>query len=143
MLFPASTFLRRDPFALMQEIAADPDRILRPQPGPTRFPPVNVWHKEDAAALTAELPGVDADDLDISVEDDTLTLSGARTAPGAADAATWLRRERRFGQFRRSVRLPFRIDPDSVQARLRDGVLQVVVSRPEEDRPRRIEIQAA
>lgn len=142
MMFPASTFLRRDPFALLDAIAADPDRVFHGRTRQTEFPSVNVWQNTDSAALTAEVPGMEADDLDISVEDDTLILSGKRAAPGASDDATWLRRERRFGEVRRSVRLPFRIDPDSVQARLKDGVLQVIVARPEEDRPRRIEIKA-
>ena len=72
-----------------------------------------------------------------------LTLSGERRAPELPEGGTWHRRERAFGRFTRAVRLPFRVDPDKVEARFTDGVLRVAVGRPDADKPRRIEIRAA
>lgn len=141
MLYPASTFLRRDPFGPARRF----NEFDRAFFGPTAtrgYPAVNVWHGPEAAAVTAELPGVEADDIDISVKNDVLTLSGERKRPATPDEATWHQRERAFGRFSRSIRIPFRVDPDNIEARLENGVLQVAVHRREEDKPRRIEVKA-
>lgn len=134
-LYPA------DPFALMRRMSQDLDRLTF---GTARaFPALNVWQNDEAAAITAELPGVEPADIDIQVKDNVLTLSGARKAAELPEGATWHRRERAFGRFTRAIRLPFRVDPDKVDARFADGVLRVAVGRPDEDKPRRIEIKAA
>ena len=72
-----------------------------------------------------------------------LTLSGERKAPEVPEAARWHRNERGYGKFTRSVCLPFRASDDNVEARLTHGVLRIVVGRPEEGKPRKIEINAA
>lgn len=146
MLHPASTFLRQDPFALMRRMSRDFDRTTAGPlagAGARTFPAINVWQGSDSAAITAELPGVEAEDIDIAVKDDVVTLSGERKAPEAAEGAVWRMRERSFGKFSRAVRLPFRVDPNKVEARFVDGVLQIALHRPEEDKPRRIKIKAA
>lgn len=140
MLFPR-TLYRADPFALVRRLSEDFDRLAGA--GAQAFPPVNVWQNEEAAAITAELPGVDPTDIDISVKDQYLTLTGERKPPQLPDGASWHRQERTFGRFTRVVRLPFRVDPDRVQAHFIDGVLRIAVGRPEQDKPRRIEINAA
>lgn len=134
-LYPA------DPFALMRRLSEDLDRMT--VGGPRAFPALNVWQNDEAAAITAELPGVEPGGIDIQVKDNVLTLSGERKAPDLPDGATWHRRERAFGRFTRAIRLPFRVDPEKVEARFADGVLRIAVGRPDEDRPRRIEIKAA
>lgn len=140
MLTPTLLY-RADPFALMRRIAEDFDRMAFG--AAPAFPALNVWEGEAAAAITAELPGVDPADIDISVKDDVLTISGQRRAPELPEGAVWHRQERAFGRFTRAVRLPFRVDPDRVEARLTDGVLRIALVRPEADRPRKIEIRAA
>ena len=131
-----------DPFALMRSMMRDldPSRMLRPQ---AIFPAVNIWQGEDAVAITAELPGVEPDAIDINVKDNVLTISGERPAPEMPEAATWHRRERGYGKFSRAVRLPYRVDENRVEARCQNGVLRIAVGRPDEDKPRRIEIKAA
>ncbi len=104
------------------------------------FPPLNMWASDRDVVLTAELPGVDPDELDISVVGDTVTLSGRRERDTKGDDARYHRRERWHGEFTRTVQLPFRIDVDQVDASFRKGVLQLTLPRAEEDRPRRIEI---
>ncbi|MCX7677145.1 MAG: Hsp20/alpha crystallin family protein [Alteraurantiacibacter sp.] len=134
-LYPA------DPFALMRRLSDSLDRIAL---GRVRaFPAINIWQNAEAAAITAELPGVEPGDIDIEVKDNILTLSGERKPPAHPEGATWHRRERAFGRFTRAIRLPFRVDPEKVEARFADGVLRIAVARPEEDKPRRIAIKAA
>ena len=133
-----------DPFALMRRLQQDMQRSWQPAPaaGGRVFPAVNIWQGTDSTAVTAELPGVDPADIDIQVKEDLLTISGERKAP-AEDGRTWHRRERSHGRFSRVVRLPYRVDPDKVDARFENGVLQIELHRPDEDKPRRIEIKAA
>ena len=100
------------------------------------FPPINLWTGEHSLVVTAELPGVSQSDLDLSIRDDTLTISGRRPAP-SDDHATWYRRERNYGDFSRTIELPFRIDPERVQARLTNGVLEIELHNREwENAPR-------
>jgi HSP20 family protein len=103
------------------------------------FPAVNVYAGRDGIAVVAELPGVEAGDLEVHAHRDTLTIRGARR-PAAEKEEAYHRRERRSGAFTRTVQLPFRVDPERVEARLEDGVLRLSLGRPEEDKPRRIEI---
>jgi HSP20 family protein len=72
------------------------------------YPAMNVWTDEDSAIVTAELPGMDREMIDISVEDDTLTVRGERQ-PDEQEGVTYHRRERRYGTFVRTFRLPFRV----------------------------------
>ena len=139
MLYP--TTFTSDPFALMRSMSRDFDRAFGARA--TAFPEVNVWRNEEAVAITAELPGVEPSDIEITVKDNVLKLSGERREPDLGEDAVWHRRERGFGRFRRAIRLPFAADDDQVEARFADGVLRIAVARPEEDRPRRIEIKAA
>jgi len=107
------------------------------------FPAVNVWQGDEAVAITAELPGVEPSDIEISVEGDVLTLSGERKAPDVPEGATWHRNERGYGKFSRAIRLPFAVSENKVEARFENGVLRIGAGRPDEDKPRKIEIKAA
>ena len=132
----------RDPFATLRRLQEEVDRaVTSPARAAGGFPAVNLWQGPDSTALTAELPGVDPADIDISVKNDIVTISGERKLP-AGDDATWHRRERVYGRFSRVIQLPYRVDPDRVEARMTDGVLQVELQRPEADRPRRVQITA-
>ncbi|RMF39467.1 MAG: Hsp20/alpha crystallin family protein [Alphaproteobacteria bacterium] len=142
MLFPVYTN-RSDPFALMRSMLRDFDRSFRPLASPSAFPPVNIWQGAEAVAITAELPGVEPADIEITVKEDVLTLSGERKAPEVPEGARWHRNERVFGKFSRAIRLPFAAGEDQIEARFTDGVLRIVVGRPEKDKPRKIEIKAA
>jgi len=104
------------------------------------FPAVNVYTKDDEAIVAAELPGVSADAIDISVLDDTVTIKGARAADALPEGARVHRHERGSGEFSRTVRLPFRIEPGAVDAKFENGVLEITLPRAEADRPRRIAV---
>ena len=142
MLTPASSFFRNDPFAQLERMTRDMDRMFSGNwSNAPAFPAVNVWRGDEAVAITSELPGVELADIEITVKDTTFTLSGERKAPDAPEGARWHLRERSHGKFSRAVKLPFVVDPDKVEARFKDGVLQVALHRPEADKPRRIEIR--
>lgn len=99
-------------------------------------PPMQLWSNENAAVVTVELPGVDPDNIEISVEDRVLTVTATREQTHE-DA---LRSERRYGRYQRQLRLPFEVDLDTAHARSVHGVLEIQFDRSEADRPRRIEI---
>jgi HSP20 family protein len=157
LLYPTSTFTPdpffrdpffRDPFTTMRRLQDEIDRAFAPLAtsfgyAGASFPAVNMWQGEHSIALTVELPGFKSEDIDISVKDDMLTISGQRKAPEVGDTAVWHLRERPFGKFIRTIRLPFRVDAEKVEARFVNGVLEIELTRPEEDRPRRIEVKSA
>jgi HSP20 family protein len=104
---------------------------------------MNIWTDENHAILTAELPGVKAEDIDISVENEMLTLRGNRQQEEPVEGMTYHRRERRCGSFSRTFRLPFQADAGAVEATLEDGILNVVLPRAEADMPRKIAVKAS
>lgn len=112
---------------------------FRPAP---EAPALNVWQGDKDAVVTAEVPGLDPKDLEVTVVGDTLTLRLSLPEPEAREGETWHRQERAFGAFARTLRLPFQIDAGKVGARLFNGVLQVTLPRAEEDKPRKISIKA-
>lgn len=105
-------------------------------------PAINVWTNEDGAVLRAMLPDFSASDIDISVLGDSVTISGKRAAPEAHKEATYHRREREFGSFTRTLQLPFRLEPDQVEAEFKNGMLQLTLPRAASDRPKRISVKA-
>lgn len=107
------------------------------------YPSINIWTNEDGAVVTAELPGVEAHDIDISVVGDTLTLSGSRTPDEPGEGGTYHRRERRHGRFTRAVKIPFPAEPDGVEAVFEKGVLSIALPRLEADKPRKIAVRAS
>ena len=107
------------------------------------YPAINVWTSDNGAVVTAELPGVDADGIDISVVGDTLALSGNRSPDEVDEGGAYHRRERRHGRFTRAVKLPFPAQPDGVEAIFDKGVLSVSLPRLEADKPRKITVRAA
>jgi len=112
---------------------------FRTAPG---FPAVNVWANQEGLVLTAEAPGVKAEDIDVSVVGETLTLSGVRQPDEVAEGTRYHRQERGYGKFVRNVQLPFPVDVEKVQAEFKDGVLQISMPRAEADKPRKIAVKA-
>jgi HSP20 family protein len=106
----------------------------------SEFPPVNVWAGPDGAIVTAEVPGVGADQIDVTVHQDTVTLRGKRDPAAMAEDAVVHRQERPRGLFARTVMLPFRVDADKVSARFERGILTLDLPRPESDKPRHIKV---
>lgn len=107
------------------------------------FPAINVWKNDESASITAELPGVTPDSIDISILDKTLTIKGSREPEELKDGAKYHRQERNEGKFSRSIELPFRVESGKVDASFTRGVLRVALPRAEEDKPKKITVKAA
>ena len=107
-----------------------------------RYPAVNVWEADDQLYAEAELPGVLPNDLDVSVVNNELTIKGVRHERRAEDS-TAHRTERGSGAFTRVIPLPFEVDPNGVQANLRNGVLLVSLPKHEGAKPRKIRVTSA
>lgn len=107
------------------------------------FPPVNVWTGTEGAVVTAELPGVGADQIDITVHGSTVTMRGQRDPEPMDDKTVVRRQERPHGEFVRTVALPFRVDPEKVGARFDRGIVFLELPRPDSDKPRHIKVMHA
>ena len=101
-------------------------------------PAVNVYQDKDQFIVVAELPGVKKEEIEISLHDDTLTISGERKREGSSEQV--LLTERFYGKYQRSLTLPTAVDPDKVKASYRDGLLQVVLPKAEEAKSKQIEV---
>ena len=107
------------------------------------MPPVDLVEAEDHFVLKADLPGLAEGDVNIEVQEGTLTISGERKAEHEQREKGWYRIERSFGRFSRSLTLPDGVDPDRIEASFSHGVLEVRIPKPEQRKPRRIEISSS
>ncbi|MCK8515360.1 Hsp20/alpha crystallin family protein [Methylonatrum kenyense] len=110
------------------------------------FPLLNVGETDEAYNVYVFAPGVEEQDIEISVQDNVLMLSGKRADPADDEKAAgrnWYRRERFSGEFNRAITLPDGVDADRVKASLKNGVLTISLHKRAEIQPRRIDIQAA
>jgi HSP20 family protein len=105
-------------------------------------PAMDLLEADDHFLLKADLPGLSEDDVSIEVQDGTLTISGERQAEHEARERGWYRVERAFGRFSRSLTLPEGINADAIEADFSHGVLSVRIPKPEERKPRRVQIKA-
>ncbi len=106
-------------------------------------PAVDVFEKDDAVVLKAELPGLTASDVTVEIDDNVLTVSGERTFKDEVEDGRYHRIERSYGKFSRSLTLPQGIDAEAVAARFADGVLEVTVPKAEVPTPRKVAIETA
>lgn len=109
--------------------------------GPRRWlPAMDLVEQDDAFVLHADLPGMADEDVHVEVDGDVLTISGERKAEHEAKKDGYVRVERSFGSFRRSLTLPDGVDPEQVAAKFERGVLEVRIPKPAERRPRKVAI---
>jgi HSP20 family protein len=101
-------------------------------------PPLDVWETETEVVYSFDLPGTPEEKISIEVSDGTLTVSAEREKHEEVADDRYYRFERRFGSFSRAVGLPQGVDESKISASYRDGVLEVRVPKPEEQKPRRI-----
>jgi HSP20 family protein len=103
-------------------------------------PTVDIYEHDNTIVLKAEIPGVDPKDVDIRVENNTLTLRGERKVDQEVKHDNYHRVERAYGQFSRSFTLPNTVDTEKIQAEYKDGVLKVALPKREEAKPKRIQV---
>jgi len=105
-------------------------------------PPVDISERKDAYLVAVELPGMKADDLEITFEDGLLTIQGERRFAHDSAEEKMHRTERYYGAFRRSITLPSHVEADKIEASVQDGVLQVLVPKTPDVQTKRIQVRA-
>lgn len=147
-------FEQFDPVSNMLALQQELDRFLRNPSfnlgisGQGAYPPVNIFDDRDGVAVIAELPGLDPASIKVSGQGTSLTLSGSRIPDERGkdergNSGAYHRRERRFGEFSRSIQLGQGLDLAKADARYEAGILTVRVPKAEETKPRQIAVQAA
>lgn len=106
----------------------------------TWLPAIDIFESDDAFVATADLPGLKKDDIDISIEDSVLTVSGERKFDESQETGSFRRVERSYGTFRRSFTLPRGVDSTKVQAKFEDGVLTLDIPKSEVAKSRKISV---
>jgi HSP20 family protein len=140
----------RSPFEELEQIRREIDRaygdlsgrVFRSQIAGV-FPLTNAFEDKDNYYVRAELPGIKADELDISVTADSLSIAGERKIGTEKENVRYHRREREAGKFSRVISLPSRIDPEKADARSANGVLTVVLPKAEATKPKQIGVKAS
>jgi HSP20 family protein len=145
--------MRWDPFRDLLSIQDEMNQVFRratgqggqgeASEGRLWAPAIDISERKDAYIVTAEIPGVRPEDLDVSLEDGVLTIKGERQFSQESSEQQWHRVERRYGAFRRTITLPTRTKADEIEASFENGLLEVVVPKAEEARPRKIQIRGA
>ncbi|MEN6421906.1 MAG: Hsp20/alpha crystallin family protein, partial [Smithella sp.] len=106
------------------------------------YPAINVWEKDNSLVVTTELPGMDPENINISVTGSTLTISGISKMDPIKEGETYLRQERELGNFQRNFQLPFQVDSKAVEAKYERGILRITLPRLQEDLPKKIKISS-
>ena len=145
--------VRWEPFRDLMTAQRDFDRLFREAFSPalaegevstrTWAPPVDIYEDGDNLVLKAELPGVNPDDVEIRVEDNTLYLKGERKFEKEVKEQNYHRIERSYGTFTRTFSLPNSLDADKVTANYKDGVLTLVMPKKEEAKPKTIKVNVS
>ncbi|MBN1997439.1 Hsp20/alpha crystallin family protein [candidate division KSB1 bacterium] len=131
-----------DPWQEMERIQNEMSKLFSEQSYVSAtFPPINVWANDEKAVITSELPGMSADELRLTVRNDLLSLEGERKKQTYGEDCVRHRVERGEGQFKRTVRLPFHVDREKIDAQFNNGCLTITLPRAEEDKPKKIDIQ--
>ncbi len=104
-------------------------------------PALDVHEDKDNYVVKAELPGMKKEDIDVSLHDGVLNISGERKSEETTEKTTVYRSERFFGRFQRTVKLPATVSADKIKAQYKDGVLTVTLPKAEEAKPKQIDVQ--
>jgi HSP20 family protein len=112
-----------------------------PQSQPS-WPQFNLWSKEDDLILTAELPGLEAEQIDVDINNNQLTVAAKVDASTLNEDESYQRRERFSGSFQRTIKLPFAVDQEKSEARYVDGILEIHLTKPERDKPKKLAVSA-
>lgn len=138
--------LRWDPWSELAVLQQDVNQLLgRPSQGRTSgslVPPIDAYRTHEGLVVRVELPGMRPEDVDVSVNDGMLIISGERKLDVGVGDDAWVRRERPTGAFERSFSLPEGTDPAGISASFDLGVLELHIPHPPERRPHKVEVAA-
>lgn len=139
----------RNPWAEFERIRQGLDELSRnyagksQNPNPSNvYPPLNIYEDPEKLLVVAELPGVNTEDLDLSLEGDTLTIQGKRDNRSGQTTRSYHRREIESGSFSRAIALPIKVDLEGLSAKLVNGILTITLNKAIEATPRRINVSA-
>ena len=140
------TLVRWDPFAEFRTLRRTTDGFY----GPTTWRlhdsaltfPVDVTETDEHLVVKAALPGINPEDVDISVNEGVLTVKGETKSDETSDAENFHRREIRYGAFYRTIPLPVQVNDDKAEAEFKDGFLTVTLPKAEQARPKQIKVKA-
>ncbi len=141
-----TTLVRWDPFREVAALQNEVSRLfglVREGNGTTDrtwVPALDVWETDDEYVYAFDLPGIPEEKISVEFEDGTLTVSAERVREQENSNDRYYRTERRYGSFSRALGLPQGVKEDDISAGYRDGVLTVRVRKPEQVKPRRIQI---
>ena len=144
-----ATLVRWEPFRDIAQMQTEMGRLVdgllesRGRGSEGWIPALDVWETESDIVYAFDLPGLAESEISIEVADDTLTVTGERRRATEEQSDRFFRYERRYGSFSRAVGLPAGVDDSKIAAAYKDGVLEVRVPKPEEAKPRRIQLGAA
>jgi HSP20 family protein len=133
--------VRFDPFSLLSEMDCLFERGVTATP--TWAPRIDAFDREKELVIRVEVPGVKPEDVDITVEDRTLVISGKRQFEEGAEPGAWHRREILFGEFKRTLVLPEGLNAEEITAQADNGILTVTLPRRPEVLPRKVKVGVA
>ncbi len=110
----------------------------RDHEGNTEFPPIRITEEDESITISAVMPGISAEDIDIQLVDNSLFIRGEKKED--YENHPYIRRERFFGGFKKSIKLPFRVNSGEIKADLSEGILKIRLTKSEEAKPKKIQI---
>ena len=141
-----ATLVRWEPFREIATLQNEMSRLMSTfaggdgDAGRSWVPALDAWETEHEVVYALDLPGIPEKDIAIEFEDGALTVSAERERTNEISEEKLYRYERRFGSFSRTIGLPQGVTEDQIKAEYRDGVLEIHVAKPEQAKPRRIQI---
>ncbi|MBX5440106.1 MAG: Hsp20/alpha crystallin family protein [Solirubrobacteraceae bacterium] len=139
----ATTMTRWRPFAELEDMRRRMERMfedLGDGNGRRWTLAIDLVERDDRYVMRADVPGISPEDVKIEVDDDVLTVSAQHEESAEEQDGTYVRRERRYGSFSRSITLPKGVGPDDIEATCKDGVLEVSFPKPKEEERRPVTI---
>lgn len=140
MLFPSLPLAHSGILRELSRLQEEVNRVFEGFPFEIEYPPMNIWNDAEKVLVDVELPGFSAEQIEVTVSGDTLTVSGERVAPEIKNGE-WHRQERFHGRFSKTIRLPYPVEAGKVQAKLENGILKLELPRSEADKPKKIIVQ--
>lgn len=131
------SLLRYDPFSVTRDLDRLFGEVAQERPW---IPRVDVLDKEDNLVIRAELPGMNPDDIDVTVENSQLVISGTRSFETEEDEKGYHRREIARGEFQRTIYLPDEFDTEKISAEYHDGILEIAVPKRPEVLPKKVKV---
>jgi HSP20 family protein len=141
-----ATLVRWEPFRELAAVQNEMSRFMNGllegngQATQSWVPTADVWETDEEVVYAFDLPGIPEESISVELEDGALTVTAERTREHDVEDGRYVRFERRFGNFARTIGLPQGVDEDAVSAKYEHGVLEVHIRKPEQPKPRKIQI---